>query len=90
MDVSIKMPLDDGPFPCGRTYVYIVRTNDTKNVPLKMYLSYSYATKAALNLAQVTKIPHHIDVYEEAYDHVQMKYCHTYSMSETLDMFVSP
>ncbi len=78
------MPLDDGPFPCGRTYVYVVR-GDQETFPLKhIYLSYSTACDVSFKLAQEYNKPFHIDVYEETYNHIQLKHGYTYKMNNEM------
>ena len=81
------MPLDDGPFPCGRQYIYIVRSED-ESFPLKhIYLSYNVAMQAAYELAEKENKEYHIDLYEETYNHQQMKYGDSLKMNKDLDSF---
>ena len=81
-----KMPLDDGPFPCGRTYIYIVRNEDADQFPLQhIFLLYSTAVDVAIDLARSEKKKYHIDIYEEAYNHRQLKYGQTMYMNDDLD-----
>lgn len=87
------MVMDDGPFPMGRTYVYIVRcrwpdkdANDTCPAT-DVFLSYTDANKRALEVSRRTQWPHDIDVYEEALDHRRLKHGATYVMGTDLDTF---
>jgi len=80
------MPSNDSPFPYGRIYVYIVRPSNDPTFPLKtVYMSYKTASDVAFSLAEQTKTPHHIDVYEESFNHQELKYGHTYYMNQELD-----
>ena len=82
----MKMPLDDGPFPYGRIYVYIVRSSEEPIFPLKnIYMSYKTASDVAFSLAEKNKTPYYIDVYEETFNHQELKYGHTYHMNSELD-----
>lgn len=79
------MPLEDGPFPCGRIYIYIVRCDDQTLPFNSLYLSYSKASKIAFDLAEKHNKQFHVDVYEESFNHEELKLGHTYTISEDLE-----
>lgn len=71
------MPLEDGCFQYGRTYVYIVREQH-ETFPLQnIYLSYSTALEVALELAKVHNKPFFLDVYQESFNHRQLEFGYT-------------
>ena len=70
--------------------MFIVRCQEALKYPKSydsIYLSFELATKQALAVAHGRNVPYSVDVYEETYDHAQMKYAITYEMSDHYDAF---
>jgi hypothetical protein len=71
------MPLEDGHFPCGRIYIYIVR-DQNETFPLQnIYLSYNTALELAHELVKIYKRTFYIDVYEESLHHRKLNFGYT-------------
>lgn len=84
------MVLEDGPFPSGRRYVYVVRntcslTPDVSNICLEMYVSYNDYDNNILSkqrrVAENLKIPIYVDVYQEHTDQQTMLLYTTYTFN---------
>lgn len=84
------MVLEDGPFPSGRKYIYVVRntcslTPDVSNICLEMYTSYDeydeYILSKQKRVAENLNITVNIDVYQEHIDHRTMLLYTTYTFN---------
>ena len=86
------MVLEDGSFPLGRKYVYVVRNTcslspDVSNICLEMYTSYDDYDENILSkqrrVAEHLKTPIYVDVYQEHTDKKTMLLYTTYTFNSS-------
>ncbi len=84
------MVLEDGPFPLGRKYIYVVRntcslTPDVSNICLEMYTSHDeydeYILSKQKRVAENLNTTIYVDVYQEHIDHRTMLLYTTYTFN---------